>query len=81
MTSSCSAKLLIPKLQNRTLRIHLLKPALYYDYKVCKEKKILGIVYKKECKWVTDVYDLTKKEVRQTLRNMGFQAKSKLRWK
>lgn len=69
---------LIPKLQDRRLRICPNEPGLCYDYEVCV-KKILGFCTKKE--WKHDFFDLNDKEVRSTLIDNGFTATSDRRWK
>lgn len=58
-----------PQLKQRTLRLSLETVSLEYKYEVCN-KKLIGICVSK--KWVIDYYDLTKKEVRKELIDMGF---------
>lgn len=68
--SSCSSsQLLIPKLANRTLRIHPDRAGLFYQYQICS-KKLLFVCFKKE--WVEVFYNLEDKAVRDELINLGF---------
>ena len=64
--------LLVPSLENRTLRFSEDKPALEYHYFVCS-KTILGICVGHKPQ--TDTYDLTDPAVRAKLIDMGFVAK------
>lgn len=67
---SSSAKVLVPKLGLRTLRIS--RDFAGFEYRYCKKKKFLS----SKCKeWHTDKYDLTDGSTRQKLIDMGFVAK------
>ncbi len=68
--SSCasSAKLLLPKLEMRTLRIS--KDFAGFEYRYCIKKRFIS----RKCKeWKIDKYDLTDESVRLKLEAMGFR--------
>lgn len=77
LSAACSslASPLPPKLELRTLRISKDKPSLEYRYEEC-EKKFLIL---KECKMVTEFYDLSDPAVRSRLINMGFVVKVRVK--
>lgn len=65
-----SAKLLLPKLELRTLRIS--DEVAGFEYRYCTKRKI----FSKKCKkdhWVTEYYDLTDPAMKLKLKNMGFK--------
>ena len=67
ITISCASKNLIRPLRDRTLMISKDGAKLYWQS--CIKKTM----FKKRCKeWHRDEYDLTKKEVREKLIDMGF---------
>ena len=69
---SCAslAKPLIPRLEQRTLRISKKIPGM--EYKYCVKYKFLS----SKCKeWKIDYYDLTDEKIKNKLINMGFVLK------
>jgi hypothetical protein len=77
LTSSCSAAPLLPKLEDRRLRISPDRPGLFYQYEECV-RRFIGICTKTE--WKEEFYDLNDPEMRARLINMGFTAVSDRRW-
>lgn len=72
LSSSCAiyAKPLVPKLENRTLRIHPEKPGFYYEY--CTDYSF----WTKKCQeWVTEFWDINNEADRMQLIHMGFKLK------
>lgn len=69
LISGCalSAKVLVPKLELRTLWIDEDRPGFYYDY--CVDYSMFN-----NCKeWKTEFYDFTDKDQRRYLKGMGFK--------
>lgn len=69
--SACAAKLIVPRLENRTLYIHK-TGKLFYRY--CKQKNF----WRTKCvKWVEDFYDLTQQDVRDKLKGFTCRKQEK----
>jgi hypothetical protein len=65
---------LVPKLENRTLRISPDIAGFEYQYEICIKKGWFGIgCAKTEMK--KEYFDLTKPEIRKQLIDMGFKAR------
>lgn len=74
LSSSCASLALpsAPPLEERTLRLNAEFPGFEYSYFVC-DKTFLGVCTRK--KRVTDFYDISTKEMRRKLIDMGFVLK------
>jgi len=70
----CSSVATVPKLELRTLRIS--KKVIGFEYRYCVKHKFLS----SKCKrYNTEYYDISKKEVRDKLLNMGFVLKIRIK--
>ena len=79
MFASCaSAVLPILKLKDRRLMVCKDKPGLCWPHQVCTRKNWYS---KKKCQQKDGFIDLTVQKNRNLLRNMGFTATSKMRFK
>lgn len=66
----CASATVVPRLENRTLFIS--KDFAGFWYKYCVKKKF----FSRKCKeWKIDKYDMSNKDVRMKLINMGFVAR------